>query len=226
MTKKNKLEYYASKLRPIIQIALRLTQSNPNLLNDPDMLWVNMQYNVPALKKIEECACCNRSMKITVYEADLLDALLIYTMAKQVRINISQGMTFTEANKIHLPTLGATQGTLKRQTKCDYLGLVKQPDNWRGTGYWLLTSWAWKALRGEQIPRSVKYWEGKFLGRSDEMITLKEMFNNHKELVQKALQKRKVIKTDHRAIFNDYDPREWGEVIDDTPDQQRLRYPQ
>ena len=202
-------EYQASKIRPIVQLAVQLALKNPHLAENPDMLWANLKYCVEELKDRSICGGCGRSMKITIYEADLHDALLILTMAREVKINLSKGMSFTDANKVHIPTLQATQATLKRQTKCDYLGLVKQPENWRGTGFWLLTGWAWKAMRGEQISKAAKYWEGNFLGRSERMTTLSEMFENHRSLVQLAIAKRKIIKADYRAKFEDYKSSDW-----------------
>lgn len=217
MTKKVKKEpeYYATKLRPILQVAMRIAQNNPRTLEDFDYMWANLVANIPELADKKNCPCCNRSMKITIYEADLLDALLILKMAEQVRTNMAQGMTFTEANKVHLPTLKASQGILKRQTKCDYLGLVKQQPNWKGSGYWLLTTWAWKAIRGQGISRAVKYWEGTLIERSVREVTLKEMFEKHKDLISAAVEKRKAIKADYRADFKDYNPMEWSDFMDE-----------
>mgnify|MGYP000031054687 FL=1 len=203
-------EYYPSKVKSIVQLAARMVQKDPSLADDFDKLWMNLQASIQDLNDHSKCGGCNRSMKISLYEADLLDALLILKMAQQVRKNLATGVSFTEANKVHIPTLDATQGILKRQTKCDYLGLVKQNDNWRYTGYWCLTSWAWKALRGEPIPKAVKYWEGHILGRSKATTTLGQMFHTHYMQVADCLMKRKLVRSDYRANFEGYDPNEWG----------------
>jgi len=202
-------EYKEQKVKPLVQIVGGMVKKNPAIADNNDYLWANVCSVVPVLHDKTHCFNCGRSMKIMVYEADLLDALLILAMAKQVKENM-QRLPFTEANKVHLPTLQTTQGILKRQTKCDYLGLIKQSDNWRGSGYWALTSWAWKALRGEPIPAKAKYWEGEFLGRSDETTTLAKMFITHTEQVLRAIQKRNAIRTDHRAKFEAYDPNDWA----------------
>lgn len=203
-------EYYPSKVKPIIQLAARMVQKDPSLADNPDLLFTNLQASIQDLDDHSKCGGCGRSMKISLYEADLLDALLILKMAQQVKKHLREGKTFTEANKVHIPTLDATQGILKRQTKCDYLGLIKQNDNWRYTGYWCLTHWAWKALRGEPIPRAVKYWEGHILGRSKATTTLGQMFHTHTVQVCNALLKRKAVRSDYRANFEGYDPNEWG----------------
>jgi hypothetical protein len=202
-------EYQATKIRPIVQLAARMVQKHPDMADNMDYLWTNVTRSVPGLGDKSKCGGCGRSMKITIYEADLHDALLILAMARKVRENLEKGIAFTDANKVHIPTLEATQATLKRQTKCDYLGLVKQPENWRGSGYWLLTGWAWKALRGEQIPKATKYWEGNLLGRSEATTTLSEMFERHRDLVKLALAKQKAVKADYRAKFEDYNPSDW-----------------
>lgn len=221
MRNKKEYEYQVSKVWPMIKVACRIVQHEPAILDDTARFKANLAVAVPELKDKTKCPGCDRNMKITVYEADLNDALLILAMAKEVRENLKKGLPFTEANKVHLPTLGASHSTIKRNTKCDYLGFVKQPDNWRGSGYWLLTRWAWKALRGEEVPRAVKYWEGQLLGRSDEVTTLNAMFQKHRDLIKLAIEKRKVIKADHRAIFEDYDPSEWNSYLD-IPSQGRL----
>ena len=207
-------EHQANKIWPMIKIACRIVQNEPAILDDEMRFKAMLAVSLPMLKDKTKCPGCDRSMKITIYEADLHDALLILAMARDVRENIRKGIKFTEANKVHIPTLHATQATLKRQTKCDYLGLIKQPDNWRGSGYWLLTRWAWKALRGEEIPKATKYWEGHLLGRSEAKTTLSAMFNRHKDLVQLAIAKKRAIKADYRSKFEDYDPSEWTDFVD------------
>ncbi len=221
-TPKRKPEYYATKIRAIVQITARLVKNNPNLADDSDYLWATLAHNVEALQDKSCCGGCGRSMKVSIYEADLLDALLILAMAEQVQENLKEGLPFTEANKVHIPTLKTTQGILKRQTKCDYLGLVKQPDNWKGTGFWLLTGWAWKALRGEEIPKAVKYWEGNLLGRSERTTTLSEMFNNHRDIIESAIAKRKSIRSDYRSVISTYSPRDW--MMSEEPDRQRTLF--
>lgn len=207
---KRKPEYQATKIRPIVQIVANIVKENPKIAEDMDYLWATLSVNIPGLNEKSKCTGCGRSMKITIYEADLHDALLILAMARVVRENIQKGINFTDANKVHIPTLQATNATIKRQTKCDYLGLIKQPENWRGTGYWLLTRWAWKALRGEPIPKATKYWEGNLLGRSVHTTTLSEMFEKHKDLVQMAIAKQKAVKADYRAHFEDYKQSDWN----------------
>lgn len=208
---KHQKEFYGGRIKSLTETIAGIIARDPEIAKDLPRLHATLTMNLEGYGKRDKCYNCSRSMKISVYKADILDALLIIAMAKQVKANMLAGKTFTEANCVHIPTLQATQATQKRFTKCDYLGLIKQPENWRGSGMWLLTGWAWKALKGESIPRSVKYWEGKLIGRGEDTTTLAEMFNTHGDLVEKALAKRKAVKTDHRADFKDYKQSEWSE---------------
>jgi hypothetical protein len=207
---KHQKEFYGGRIKNLTETIAGIIARDPEIAKDLPRLHATLAMNLEGYGKRDKCYNCSRSMKISVYRADILDALLIIAMAKQVKSNMLEGKTFTEANSIHIPTLEATQATQKRFTKCDYLGLIKQPEQWRGSGYWLLTGWAWKALKGESIPRSVKYWEGKLIGRGEETTTLAEMFNTHSDLVAKALAKRKAVRSDYRAEFKDYKQSDWS----------------
>lgn len=221
--KKKLEEYYGGRTRSLVELVARMVADDPSLGREENagLLHAKLTATIPAYSVKESCVGCRRSMRITLYEADLHDALLLLAMAKAVRENVRKGLPFTEANKVHLPTLSASHATIKRSTKCDYLGFVKQPNNWRGTGFWLLTAWGWKALRGEPVPRGAKYWEGKMIGRTTETTTLGTMFKTHRDLVEMAIAKQKAVRADHRALFSDYEPSAWyeygGLVPDDAP---------
>lgn len=204
-------EHYGGRIKSLVEMVAELVARNPHLAEDKTLLHATIKANTDGYGVRETCFNCKRSMKITTYTADLLDGLLILAMAREVKNNLSTGIQFTEANKVHLPTLETTQGILKRNTKCDYLGLIKQPKNWRGSGYWVLTGWAWKALKGDEIPKSAKYWEGHMIGRSEEMTTLTEMFKTHGDIVDRAIRLRKHVRSDYRTNFKEYSPSDWSE---------------
>lgn len=213
MSKKQKTEYQKGKIWPIVKIALGLVRDNPELGKDEELLKAALRANVPELQDATKCANCGRGMKIQVYRADLHAALFLLAMAQAVRHNLTKGMTFTEANKVHVPSLPVTNGVSKHITHCDYLGLVKQAPELKGTGYWSITSWGWRALRGDKIPAYAKYWAGNMIGRAeDETVTLAGMFKVHKDLVERAIARSKSVRSDHRAAFVDYNPGEWSEI--------------
>ena len=213
MRKKQKIEYQVGKIWPMCKIAVGLVRDNPELMNDEDGLKRALLESIPELKDKEHCANCGRGMKIQIYKADLHAALFLLAMARVVRQNLNKGMSFTDANKVHVPTLSVTNAVSKHITHCDYLGLVKQGPELRGTGYWSITTWGWKALRGERIPAYAKYWSGKLIGRAeDETVTLSQMFKVHRDLVNRAIAMRRKVRSDHRDKFSDYNPAEWSEI--------------
>ena len=212
MKKTKPTEYYGGRIKNLVEMVVKTIQARPELVDNLPLLHACLTSNLEGYGKRDKCFNCKRSMKISVYTADLLDALLLLAMSKEVKKNLTKGMAFTEANRVHLPTLKTTQGILKRSTKCDYLGFLKQPEKWRGSGYWLLTTWAWKALGGEKVPKSVNYWEGNLIGRSEEMTTLSDMFRLHGDLVKSQIAKRKAVRSDYRINFEDYKPNDWSEL--------------
>ena len=96
-------------------------------------------------------------------------------------------------------------------TLSSYLDFVWQPKKWRNSGYWLVTRWGWKALRGDPVPRQAKYFRGELIERSAETTTLQEMFKTHQEEVDRAFARGRAVKSDYRADVAGYDPAEWAE---------------
>lgn len=221
---KNEKQYQGGKIKTLVETVAMMLANDPTLIpanvdrNSIDFgrLHASLRLSLPGYGLKEDCYNCGRSMQITEYTADLHDGLLLFAMAKAVAKNVDAGMPFTEANKIHIPTLPTTDAIRHRTTKASYLNLVKQPEGIKNSGYWVITNWGWKTLRGEEIPRSVEYWEGKLIGRSEEMTTLAQMFKTHVQLVNKAIELKKSVAADYRAAVVDYQPRDWvkyGEAV-------------
>jgi len=168
--------------------------------------------NFPELKDKSKCANCGANMEINKYTAGILNTLLILKMAEEVRHRLRKGIPFTEANKIHVPSLQTTDGVKHSVTIASYLNLVIQPKEWSATGYWLITNWGWKALRGGAVPKQAIFFRGDLLERSRETTTLKEMFTTHTDKIKSAIERRKKVGQDYRADVSGYDPIEWYEV--------------
>lgn len=178
---------------------------------EPDYLRAVLITNFPELKDKSTCANCGASMEISLYSPDILDALLLLKIAEEVRNRMKKGMSFTEANLVHVPTLLTTDGIRHRTTRCSYLNYIKQPKEVSNTGNWLITQWGWKALRGEPVPKTVRYFRGKLIDRGEETITLSGMFQIHRDKVQEAIARRKKVRSDYVAEVKDYNPSEWAE---------------
>lgn len=208
---KRKPELEPGKLPKLWPYLVNLHKERPEAFEDPETLKEIVAQPWAALHDPTKCPNCGRGMEVNVYKADIHNALFLLAMGREVNANIEKGMSFTDANKVHAPSLRVSNTVSKRITQCDYLGFVKQPENLRRTGYWVITTWGFKALRGEPVPAWVKYWNGKLIERSEATITLGAMFDVHKEQVRKAIAHSKKVRSDHVAEIGDYDPKEWAE---------------
>lgn len=168
-----------------------------------------LQVNHPELFQKEHCANCNASMKVEVYRADVFTAILLLKTAEVVRHNVSKGMNFTEANMVHVPTLPTTDAIRHRTTIARYLNYMQQPKTKRNSGYWVITHWGWKALRGDPVPHEVKIFRKKLVERSDSTTTLAGMFRDYEGRVEQSLERRQAVENDYRADVRTYDPIEW-----------------
>lgn len=179
---------------------------------DPKYIWANLIRLYPSLTDDSKCANCGAKMEVKEYTADILNSVLLLKMAVVVREHMRAGKPFTEANLVYTPDLPTSDAVRHRTTICQYLNYIKQPDSKRNTGYWVITNWGWKVLRGEPVPRTVKYFRKKLQSRSEETITLGETFKIHKDKVDKAVALRKEVEADYRADVRSYDPTEWAEL--------------
>lgn len=207
MTKKaNQKEYKVGQITGFIKFFAQRYNEDENYLR------ACLISAFPSLKQKELCPNCQANMKIDLYSPDILDGLLLFAMAQAVRKNQESGMGFTEANMIHVPTLSTTDAIRHRTTRCSYLNFIKQPDKAKNSGNWVITSWGWKALRGEPVPKYVKYFRGKFMERGTETITLSQMFQTHVDKVKEAVARRKLVKSDYVDLIKGYSPTEWVEI--------------
>ncbi len=202
---KNKKEYHVGNLKHFTATIAQIFKI------DLVQLRATLKHNFPAIADQSQCPHCGASMEMKVYSADMHTGLLILRMAEKVRQNMKDGMPFTEANRVHVPTLETTDSIRHHVTIASYLGLVHQPEDWKASGFWLLTGWGWQALRGEQVPKWAKYFRGQLIERSPEKTTLSEMFRAYSERIEQAVKRGKAIRSDHRASVKDFDPIQWTE---------------
>lgn len=208
---KTSREYHGGKIKPLVEFVAKIIAREPRLADEPDRLHALLSTHLKdkGYGNKANCFNCGRHMEVAVYTADLHDGLLLYAMARAVRENLRKGIPFTDANKIHVPTLAASDAIRKRNAKGGYLNILKQPEGMKNSGYWIITQWGWELLRGGEIPASAHYWNGKLVRRSEEKTSLAKMFATHTETVKRAITRRKEVKADHRASYSDYDPSEW-----------------
>lgn len=214
MAKRKQKQNKGGRIKALVRTVLRIVREDPKLLEveNEDRLHQALAMSLEGYGKMENCFNCGRSMEIVERTADMHVALLLICMAREVRRKMAEeDMSFTEANLVHIPKLATTDAIRHQSTIASYLGLIKQPEKAKHTGYWAITSWGWKALRGEPIPRSARYWNKIFLGRSEETITLPEMFRVHSEQVKRAMSLKRKIKADFTSEILLYNPRDWAQ---------------
>jgi len=207
-------EYYGGRIKGLAELACKLVLTDPAVASDArdgdySTLHARLAAALPGYGRRGECFNCTGSMAIAVYTAGISEALLLLAMARLVRGATAKGTAFTEANLVHVPTLATTDATRHAVTRASYLGLVKQPDTKRGSGYWVITHWGWKLLHGEPVPAQARYWRGKLMGRSEGTTTLSVMFKTHTDLIERALARRAQVKSDYRAVIRDWNPNDW-----------------
>jgi len=210
----SKKQYNPGKVKPLIQIVANLVQQMPKLADRPDLLISRLEAEIPELKNKKKCANCDANMVENIYTFDILDAVLLMKMAGEVQLATIEGVDFTEANKIHVPTLETSDAIRHRTTKASKLGLVAKYIDEKGKhkdGMWVITRRGWAALRGEMIPRSVKVWRNQIIERVEDKTNIYQVLQIHHDKVEAAIEKNKEINPDkdYREIANLYNADEW-----------------
>lgn len=209
----SKKTYHGGKLKPIIQIVARLVQVNPTLADDPGLLYATVATHISEIKETEKCANCGASMLEYIFEFDVLDALLLIAMGKEVQRQLQEGIPFTEANKVRIQHLNVASYAMKsRTTQMSKLGLVAKYKGSNGRhlpGHWVVTKRGFEALAGKLVPKSVRVWRGHIEERPDHLTTLTEALNSHRDKVVSQIRRGKNVKTDYRNEIAQYKVEDW-----------------
>lgn len=212
--KNSSLEYHSGKLGAMVNLIVAIAKKNPQALDNPDFLKAQLKLAMPSLARKDVCPNCEASMAEYVYRFDFLDALLLTKMAQEVKHRKVSGVPFTIANQVRIPNLSASHVIKCRTTKASKLGLVAQLRNAndrRVAGVWVITRRGWEALAGKEVPLKVKVWRGRIEERFGETTTISEAFNSHREHVKKLTAKGRNAKQDYRTETESYNPSEWYE---------------
>ena len=124
-------------------------------------------------KNRETCPTCGAITSSYTFTFSYLDAKLLLAMANEVRSK-SGTMGFTDANKIHIPSLNVPSNVSKRMTISSKLGLIAKyiVAGHQKLGIWVITSRGWAALRGESVPAKVSVYRKNITARYEEMTTI------------------------------------------------------
>jgi hypothetical protein len=213
-----KKKYNEGKIRPIISKIIDAIKANPGASTNPVYLESVLANNLPELYNPKVCANCGGSMVMYEYIFDFLDAILLLAMAKKVKENTAEAITFADANIVRVQQLPGLSLSIKcRTTIMSKLGLVSmcRAKGQRIPGMWLITKRGWAAIRGEQIPKSVIVYHNVIQDRPEELTTLSEAFKIHTDKVLAVRELHKLPKTDYRHLYEDYEPVNWvnfGEI--------------
>ena len=158
---------------------------------DPQELKARLIHQFPELKKKEECANCGASMAQYVYTLDSLDALLVFGMGKIIFERVKKGMTFTDANKVHLQTsLNQYYSVPSRSTQCSKLGLITKVLRKDGShdqkAGWLLTKRGFELLAGKPVPKYVQVFRNEIIERFEDTITFGDALQSGKRGMERA----------------------------------------
>lgn len=194
--KKQKKEYNSGKIVKLWHLLVELHQTNPEYFSTPDYLRAIVAQRWTLLDQKEICPNCKASMVQYNPKIDFFDAMLLKAMSEAVKEKLEKGVSFTEANQVHVQSLNNADYTTKsRTTKCRQLGLVAKVmvdgvhDQQAG---WVITHRGWKFLKNDPIPCQVTTFRNEIIDRSDELVTIVGLLNTEKRTVE-------------------YDPRSWIE---------------
>jgi hypothetical protein len=204
--------YNPGKIKPMVQVVAGILENDPSLHQDHDRLLATVYVNIPELKDKARCANCSASMVQYEYKIDVLDVALVIGMAQEAKRRVSDGMSFTEANKVHVPTLDVSDAVRHRTTKCSKLGLIakyrEQGKQLKGT--WVITKRGFEALKGKEVPTGTIVWRGNIIDRPDTTTTFESVRTSYTRRVADYERKhRKAPKDDHRDAMGTYNPLEW-----------------
>lgn len=226
MKKHKHVEYQPGKIKALIEHLARLIKEKPNLADNLEHLHRLIGMNVEGYGDRSRCFNCARSMKISIVRPNHLHTVLLDAMAKSVRSEVRKGVPFTQANRTHIDRLAIPTAVKKQQSNLSYLGLIKQPKGTGRSGYWVITSWGWQALRGGTFPDHAKMWNKKLLGRSETMTTLHAVNEAYRGKIAEQERYRKAVKmADYRSHLAAFNPVEWAEyagVVGDTQESMRI----
>ena len=168
----------------------------------------------PELNDKSKCANCKASMNMYVFHLDILNALLVYKMGKIIREKINRGIVFEEANRVHVQSeVSASYAVKSRTTYCAKLGLIAKVKNGAGEHDrrrgWLITSRGWAFLRGEAVPEHVTVFRNEIEERTDELITMGDVFRLYAHNTEKNIARGKYLKENHVREISEYDRADW-----------------
>jgi hypothetical protein len=179
----NKEHYHPNKIKPLVQIIVAALKRHPEMIDNEGYLMAQLSRDIPGFNDPAKCLNCDASMAEYIFAFSILDAFLLQAMAESVREKMTQGVPFTEANRIHVSSLKNTTSTvIDRKTIASKQGLIAKylVDKKQVRGTWVITTAGWAALRGEPVQEWCRVWRGSILERSETKISIPQIFAGYK----------------------------------------------
>lgn len=207
------IEHNPGKIKPLAKIIRGIIAKNPRAAEDDDFLYSCLVSAIPQLADKSKCVNCGASMARYRYEFDVIDALMLKAMGREVKMRVQKGLDFTEANTIHYPSMvnRPTYAMAAKLSQLRFLGLVaKHKVNGKHVpATWVITHRGFQALAGLPVPKSVVVWRNQIDERNEELITMPEVFENYRAKRRSASMRGKTLKNDYGSAVDDYDKNEW-----------------
>lgn len=195
-----KQTYNKGNMPKVWELMVKLHKENPEAFTSPEYLKAIAGQTWKSLNDKEHCPNCKGSMVSYWFEFDVPNASMLTHMANRVSENKRKGMTFNEANQIHVQSMnGPTYAMKSRTTQMAKLGLIAKVkrDGKHVGGTWLITARGWDALAGQPVPKRVESFQNEIISRDDEMITMKQVFQNWSNKKAELQKKGKTVKNDY-----------------------------
>lgn len=182
-------------------LMVQLHTERPEAFSNPAILKRIASERWKSLKDEDRCPNCKASMRSYRFEFDMPNASMLIAMARVIRENMKHVPTFTEANKVHVQSMpNPTYAMKSRTTQMAKLGLIapflKNKKHVAGT--WVITARGWDALANIPVQKWVESFRNKITERSEELVTIKEVFETWRSASKKHMLRGKK--------HNDYAP--------------------
>lgn len=169
---KSKVQYSPGKLPKLWDLLVHIHRSNPEAFSDAGLLRTTVAQTWTSMKDHTKCPNCKAGMKMYRRSVDYFIVMLVVWMGRIVKKRISDGVSFTEANKIHVNKEDDIPHNARNMTGiASALGLIAPVKDLEY--HWAITARGWAALRGDEIQKSVITFRDEIIERSTEMTTFR-----------------------------------------------------
>jgi len=179
-------EYNRGKIKSMVQVIAGIVARNPEHATNTDYIMACVYTAMPELRDKTRCPNCEASMAQYLRTVDYHQAKLLRAMGRKVDEHRQAGLSFTDANKVHVQkeldvdfaTMGCTAITRQLGLIAKVLTKSGAHDTKKG---WVVTSRGWDFLKNQPIPKQVVVFRNKIIDRTEETTTIQEILHGHND---------------------------------------------